>query len=448
MWCVWWCDLERSGMGEGGLFMMRRADVWLALRVAALGFIINCKPSEPYLALYLNETKHFSNSELATEVYPWSLAGTFVFLLPFGIAAEIVGCRAVILFGLVCREATRILLIFGTTVGQMALMQVVYGAGGAANAIYFAYVYTVAPSPDHYALLTSAVLAGYHAGNMLGALLGQALVVWIVPAWRADVTPLFYISWATCTVGLVAFALLPTPARALPRSLAHSLWHAGARSTCSSVLALWSSHTALLWLLWWLLSASGNLIVLNYFQLQLLAVSEDAPFGLLEALVEAGLVVGALGAWPLQRLATRHPIILVVVTSLLRSIALGGAVVGASCGSVWLPFLLNVCASLVFGVQDAAGRSLLAAATESPEKMPLLLSANTLVANGVAAALSSAAGAGWSANDYFVAAAAMQAALAVAAPCFRQRGGGRAPVVSVAGVVADVVDDVPHERLR
>jgi hypothetical protein len=71
--------------------------------------------------------------------------------------------------------------------------------------------------------------------------------------------------------------------------------------------------------------------------------------------------------------------------------------------------VFNVCAAALFGLQDALGRVDLAAHTPEPSRVPLLLSVNTLVANGVAAAVSGAAGAGWQANAYFVAAAVMQA---------------------------------------
>ena len=267
--------------------------------------------------------------------------------------------------------------------------------------------------------------------------------------WHADVTPLFYLSWLTCTLGFAAFTALPKPTRALPSSLAHTLWHSGAQHTGRLVLGLWAPRASRAWLLWWLLAASGQILILSYFQLQLLAISPHVPFGLLEALVECGLVLGALAAWPLATWAARRPTSLLCGTSMLRVAAIAGAVVGARSGLVALPFGLNVLAALIFGLQDACGRSLLADATAQPEKMALLLSANTLLANGVAAACSAAAGAGWSANAYFWAAAAMQSVVALASPCFRlapsegHEGAGE----GAASAAGDVHCVVPHERM-
>ena len=431
-----------------------RADLLLALRVSLLGFIINCKPSEPYLALYLNETKRFSDETLATQIYPWSLIGTFALLLPFGLAAESIGCRPVILIGLVCREATRALLIFGDQTWQMALMQVAYGAGAAADAVYFAFVYTIAPSA-RYALLTSAVFGGYHLGNVLGATLAEAFVSWLVPRWRLDVTPLFYISWVTCSLGLLAFLLLPRPKRQLEESLAKQLCRYGSIPTLKRVLSLYNSRSAMMWWVWWVLASGGQLIVLDYFQLQLLSVSHNVPFGLLEAAVEGGLVIGAVCALPAMMHAANRPATFLLWTSLMRVAALGGSILssrrhGGSSGSTSstaaaaaLPFLLNVIAAALFGLQNAVGRSLLAThftATstssseeggggdgdgeqqQQAERVPLLFSANTLLANGLAAAVGGAgAGVGWSANGYIASAVVMQLLVALSAPSFSMR---------------------------
>ena len=73
------------------------------------------------------------------------------------------------------------------------------------------------------------------------------------------------------------------------------------------ILSLWTSPASRLWLLWWLLAASGQQLVLGYFQLQLLQAVPTAPFGGLEALVEAGLAIGALLGARALPLAARRP---------------------------------------------------------------------------------------------------------------------------------------------
>ena len=200
----------------------------LALRLSLLGFLVNCKPSEPFLTQYLLTNKHISSDDLEAHVYPWSTIGSFLLLLPAGLAAEHFGSRRVIFCGLLCREATRVLLILGEGVPAMAAMQLSYAGAVAVDAVYFAHIFAAAP-PSAYAALTSIVYAAYHGGNVLGSLLGQgALALW--PALAADLRPLFIASCATTTLGLGAFFLLPPPRARRPPSLASVLRGEGARA--------------------------------------------------------------------------------------------------------------------------------------------------------------------------------------------------------------------------
>ena len=207
------------------------------MRLCALGFFVNCQPSEPFLTEYMLDTKNLTDSQLSSDVWPWSTTGTFIFLLPAGLAAELVGARRVIVIGLVCRECTRAILIFAEGVTWMAVMQLAYAGGVAANAIYFSYVYTVVP-PELFATMTALVLAAYHAGNVVGALVAQAIVS-SCPSVAADLTPLFYLSWGFTTVGLCCSLLLPPPIREPPPALARQLVRYGARATWAELRSLY-----------------------------------------------------------------------------------------------------------------------------------------------------------------------------------------------------------------
>mmetsp|Transcript_13202 Transcript_13202/g.33836 ORF Transcript_13202/g.33836 Transcript_13202/m.33836 type:complete len:468 (+) Transcript_13202:54-1457(+) len=383
-------------------------------------FLVNCKPSEPFLTDYLLTTKNFTEAELAIEVWPWSTFGAFVLLLPFGFAAEIIGSRPLILVGLLCREATRVLLIFGTSLPEMAVMQSTYAAGRAADAIYFAYVYAVAP-PSAYATLTSLVIAAFHAGNVVGATLGQVLV-WTLPSWQQDKTPLFVLSLVFVSLALPAFAMLPPPCRKLPPSLASLVIGPKPRDACVELAALWRPRTSRLWLCWFLLAGSGHAVVGNYFQLQLAQTeAADVPFGALEAAIELGLVLGALSAaaGPVARIARSQPAAFLVGTSIARAAALGFSAAGADAGIALLPFTFNVVAFAIYALQQAAGSAALArTVVSSTDRTAVLFSANTLVAYAGAAVLGwVGAIAGWdSANAYYMTAAVLMVVIAIMAP--------------------------------
>ncbi len=77
--------------------------------------------------------KHFSEDQVNNDIYPWSTYAYLPFLLVLGPFAEIVSYKYAILFGILGRVATRALLIYGNSLQEMQLMQVVYSLGTAAE---------------------------------------------------------------------------------------------------------------------------------------------------------------------------------------------------------------------------------------------------------------------------------------------------------------------------
>jgi hypothetical protein len=92
--------------------------------LAAVAFCINCQPSEPFLSDYLQTAKGLSEQDLDDIVWPADTYASFAFLLPVGFLAESWGYARTVALGLVCREATRIVLIFADGLGWMVFMQV------------------------------------------------------------------------------------------------------------------------------------------------------------------------------------------------------------------------------------------------------------------------------------------------------------------------------------
>jgi len=201
----------------------------LLLRVSLVGFFVNCQPSEPFLTRYLVEVKGISNQELDDSVWPFDTYGSFIFLLPIGLLADYYGYRTVIFTGLLCREFTRTILLFGEGVTAMAAMQLSYAGATASNTVYFAYVYRIVPEED-FRLATGLVVAGYHLGNAAGSVLCELLSRYTEIDSTANLAGLFYVSWGFTTVGLACFVLfMPSPARTAANHapLATVLWEQG-----------------------------------------------------------------------------------------------------------------------------------------------------------------------------------------------------------------------------
>eukprot|EP00959_Pyramimonas_sp_CCMP1952_P040297 842755-Pyramimonas_sp.AAC.1 len=195
-------DLPQGSAGKHALTAM--------VPLGIIAFLVNCKPSEPYLTRYLEEVKGFSDEELGTYVWPYYTYGSVLALIPLGLAAEVWGYQKTILFGLLCREATRIVLIYGTSLAWMATMQVTFAiASQVTETIFFAYVYMVVDS-SRFKSTTAFVQACHHIGNVAGSALGQFLVSYTRVAH--NLTALFYISWFFTTAGFAVFlSFVPPP---------------------------------------------------------------------------------------------------------------------------------------------------------------------------------------------------------------------------------------------
>lgn len=137
--------------------------------------------------------KYFSVNTVNNEIYPWSTYAYFPFLLILGPYAELYSYRIAIIVGIFGRVITRFLLLFGTTLFQMQLMQVAYSMGTAAEdgkyhlnqislrihffykivmlsrVVFSAYIYYTVP-PELFTVVTSCVRASALLASLLAGI--------------------------------------------------------------------------------------------------------------------------------------------------------------------------------------------------------------------------------------------------------------------------------------
>jgi len=143
--------------------------------------------------------KDFTESEVNNQIYPWSTYAYLPSLLILCPLAELVSYRAAILIGIFCRVITRFLLLFGTSLEAMALMQVTYAAGTASEDIFYAYVFYAVPT-GFFQIALSACRTSALVSCLIASVLGDLLVT------QAD-TPLTVLQIISC-VSVCAGALL------------------------------------------------------------------------------------------------------------------------------------------------------------------------------------------------------------------------------------------------
>eukprot|EP00039_Didymoeca_costata_P027023 m.17240 g.17240 ORF g.17240 m.17240 type:complete len:448 (+) comp5955_c0_seq1:156-1499(+) len=264
-----------------------RAQFLLCATVLSISF----QPSEPYLTRYLQEVKNISGSDLDNYVWPWDVYGTFISLPVLGLLAESIGYRIVVGVGLCFREATRLLLLYGSGVQMMAAMQGTYAFATTANTILNALLYTVV-GKESFASSTAMLLACQHIGHLIASGVGEALV----DAGHPLVT-LFYISWGSTSLALIIFTIFcftVKPTEEPPPSLAKLVVKDGFYPTFLDLGSLYKSKEVLWWSGWWVLVYSQYYIIVNYYQNVFQEVDKHANLGVAEIVIEAAAMLGSL----------------------------------------------------------------------------------------------------------------------------------------------------------
>ncbi|EDQ86191.1 uncharacterized protein MONBRDRAFT_11040 [Monosiga brevicollis MX1] len=236
------------------------------LLIALIAFCINCQPSEPYLAAYLDDVKNLTEQ---------LTSGPLI--------------------------RTRMLLLFGHGLLPVVLSQITYAASSVLNTALFTILYTVLPT-EHFARATGWTRGCYHCGNVVGALVAQALVSYA--HWhgrRMDLLFVFSCIMTTLGCSVYLYGRWRCPALGQrPDKVVASAAFPIVRSHRSSgfgvlVRRLWRDyqdpHMAF-WSVIFTFGYAATFVFGNYYQTLLTYHYTHVPYGLIEAVLELGSVAG------------------------------------------------------------------------------------------------------------------------------------------------------------
>ncbi|SPQ95908.1 unnamed protein product (mitochondrion) [Plasmodiophora brassicae] len=318
------------------------------LGVTAL--LVNLKPSEDFLTPFFAGDKGLTPAQIADDVYPLFTYSYLLCLPPVLVAAEY--CqrpKQVIVFGLMAREATRFLLIFGSGLLVMQLTQFTFGLAMAANVAMFGFVYKVVPV-EKYHVMTGYIKSSTLAGHVLAGALGQFLL----STHRADIITLMWISQACVSAGAIVFVVFVT-SRPCTRS-------GGASFNASACLDLYKNGDVRRWsCCYWIAYAIAELLLT--YSTPLFMVVDDAV-DLNGVVASAARLAGAVGALvstapPIRLALGRFPVLFIVSSTGIVSACL---VLMANASNVYLCYALSVLAYAIlvmlitFGSAEIATR--------------------------------------------------------------------------------------------
>ena len=252
---------------------MERAWIWVTAVLCIYGFFKEFKPSEAFLTPYLIDTKHFNETQVNSEIYPfwpysYLVAALFVFLL-----TDLLRYKPVILVEAFSYLATRILLIWGTSVLSMQWMQIAYGVATASEVGYYSYIYPAVPSAQ-YKRVTSYLRAVRLVGQSLSSVVAQI----VTSTGFLSLLQLNYISLGSVSVACFFALITPNPcsSKCEPSwakgwlSISYSQQHQKKENffvkAGSDLNKFYSQPHLLKWSIWWALATCGVLQVGNYVQ--------------------------------------------------------------------------------------------------------------------------------------------------------------------------------------
>lgn len=164
------------------------------------------KPSEPFLTPYLKAPpKNLTEEQLDNEVYPIWTYSYLVSLFFVFLFTDFLRYKPVIIFEGIAYLGTRVLLIWGTGVVAMQMMQVVYGMATGAEIAYYSYLYAIV-QPQYFLKITSFTRAAVLVGRTMSGVVGQLLVSLNITGYLA----LNYISLGSVCIALVISFILPS----------------------------------------------------------------------------------------------------------------------------------------------------------------------------------------------------------------------------------------------
>jgi len=233
---------------------------WTCTILCIFGFLKDFKPSEPFLTQYLIEpqTVNITLDEAYQDVYPvWTYSYLAVLIVVF-LLTDYVKYKPMIIFEGLAFVSTWLLLVFGSGVPLMQLMQFFYGIATSTEVAYYSYIYAKVDA-DKYQKVTSFTRVATLSAIFLSSVLGQILTWFKVTNYRQ----LNIISLSSVSLATLVSLFLPKVQNTI-------YFHSGSNSPLvilrNNFMSSFRQGSVFRWSLWWSLGMAGNYQVGNFIQ--------------------------------------------------------------------------------------------------------------------------------------------------------------------------------------
>ncbi|XP_037552444.1 reduced folate transporter [Nematolebias whitei] len=264
------------------------------------GFMTSIRPGEPFITpTLLSVEKNFTREQVTNEITPVLTYSYMAVLVPTFLLTDLLRYKPVLIVQSVCHVAIWILMLLGSSLLQMQLMEFFYGITMACRVAYSSYIFSLV-SPVLYQRVAGysrcSVLLGVFTSSVLGQL--------CVSSEKVTYYVLDAVTLGFASFGLLLALCLPWPKRSLffnraqnqeqkelmavARSEADKLNppEKGARSAARwkdsvfvqmllEVKNLVRSPSLRLWSMWWIFNSTGYYLVLFYVHILWNKIAND-----------------------------------------------------------------------------------------------------------------------------------------------------------------------------
>ncbi|KAL3124275.1 hypothetical protein niasHT_006663 [Heterodera trifolii] len=143
----------------------------------SFGIIKKFRPGTPFLTPFLEseEFKNFTNAQVNSEIYTYWTYSNLLAMVPIIVATDFLRYKPILVLEAVSLLACWLLLVYGTTLRQMQLMQICFGISTAASVAYNTYLYAIVDK-RYYKKVTSYFRTASMVGKFLAYCSGQILI--------------------------------------------------------------------------------------------------------------------------------------------------------------------------------------------------------------------------------------------------------------------------------
>ncbi|XP_061858087.1 reduced folate transporter [Colius striatus] len=249
------------------------------------GFMTQIRPGESFITPYLlGADKNFTQAEVTNVITPVLTYSYMAVLVPIFLLTDYLRYKPVLVLQSLSHISIWLLLVWGTSILAMQLMEFFYGITMAARIAYSSYIFSLV-APSRYQRMASysrsAVLLGVFTSSVLGQLCVTLGGVYFLT--------LNYVSLGFVSFGLVLTLFLERPRRSLffnrpegagggaePAELAKMAGEASGRGEARGwrdmvlcrmlreVGALARQPQLRLWSIWWVFNSAGYYLMLYY----------------------------------------------------------------------------------------------------------------------------------------------------------------------------------------